>query len=454
MANKDTVHVRSNEELYKILDTVVEHLDEIKSDRTALETRTDKMNTEVQAAIADLKEQQAKWEATKARLDALDKALPVGEKVYLPADGSAAKTAVRKDIARFMLDGMSYAMHRQTPFQSVEFKRALDDLGQSFKNDGSDNVGGYLVPDEFRQEILRTAQSFGLVRKLFRRIPMQGYILHMPTHVSGPEVEWVGDASSALTGSGLPTTGEGSGPSDSTQAKFDRVSLRSSRLMAVDTLSMEITEWAVPIIQDFLVDVFAEKLAEAEDKAGLIGDGTSTYGGFTGVVGATGVKLGYIGGAGATGSNQSFADIRYADLVNVVDAPNEFASENGQWVMSNSIMNLLRKLREDEGAQTGRPLWSEFGTEMQSGVPATILGRPINRSAVMNKQSTQSQAGKAVMVYGNFRNAIMGESMNLQIAFSEHADFKKGNIVMRVMERVGFLTTLGDTFAVLKAQVP
>lgn len=450
------IHVRSNEEVWNLLDQVIQRLDETKSDRKELEARVDKDSTEVRDAIARLTETEETLGSMKARLDEMDKQLPRGGKIYQPADGSAPKSQLRQECARFILDAMSYELTGKTPFGSDAFQRAVEDLGQSYKDSGADNVGGYLVPDLYSQEILRVAENYGICRRLFRQIPMRGYQLHMPTHESGPEVEWVYD--NAATPKYHPND-EGVGPTDKTQAKFNRVTLKTNRLMAVDTLSIEITEWAIPVIADFLIDVFAEKLAQAEDRAGLIGDGTHTYGGFTGVVGASGVNSVYlnggaVGSGSGTGSNTAFADLRYTDLVNVIDAPNEFASEQGVWVMSNSIVNLLRTLREDEAAGTGRPLWSSFGTEMQANAPGTILGRPLYRSAVMNKQS-DSGGGKHILAYGNFRNALMGTSLGgLSIAFSEHADFRRGNIVMRVMERVGFLTTLGDTFAVLKTQTP
>lgn len=449
MAHDANVVVKSDKDFNRLLEKIEGHLDETKSERVALEARADKMDTEVQQAIQALAAQEEKWTEMKARMDRMDALLPKGNKVYMPHDGSAPQGQVREGLARFILDGMSHSVNRKAPFGSEEFKRALDDMGQSYKNDGSDNVGGYLVPDNYRQEIWRVAASYGLARKLFRTIPLQGYVLHMPTHAGGPEIEWVGDADQN-DGGAAPDTGEGSGPADSTQAKFGRVTMRSARLMAIDTLSMEISEWAIPVIQDFLIDVFAEKLAEAEDKAAFIGDGSATYGGFTGVTNASGVNTVYLGGASNSGKT-AFTDLRYKDLLNVMDAPNEFTAERGVWVMSNSIVNLIRKLREDEGAETGRPLWSEMGSEMISGNPPALFGRPYYRSAVMNKQSTASQAGKHLLWYGDPKYALLGQSMNLRIDFSPHADFKKGNIVMRVMERVGFLVALGSPFAVLKA---
>src|SRR5690606_23635817 len=99
--------------------------------------------------------------------------------------------------------------------------------------------------------------------------------------------------------------------------------------------------------------------------------------------------------------------------------------------------------------QTGRPLWSEFGTEMISGNPPSILGRPYYRSAVMPKQA-DSANNKKFLIYGDPRFCFMGDSMRMRVDFSEHTDFKKGNIAMRVMERVGFLVALGSPIAVLK----
>ena len=50
------IHVRSNEEVWNLLDQVIQRLDETKSDRKELEARVDKDSTEVREAIARLTE--------------------------------------------------------------------------------------------------------------------------------------------------------------------------------------------------------------------------------------------------------------------------------------------------------------------------------------------------------------------------------------------------------------
>lgn len=454
MANQGNIVVKSTEELYAIMENVEKHLDGLSSERKELLAKADANSAQVQETLTRLTQAEDSWKEVKARLDKMDALLPKGEKIYLPANGDDAKSERRQEIARFLLDGMAYELTGKTICGSEEFQRALTDTGQSYKPDGTDNVGGYLVPDLYRTEIIRIASTYGLARQLFKVVPMQGYVMHMPTHLSGPDVEWFGDAGTALqpaegaSTANEPATGENLGPTDLQKAKFGRVALRTSRLMAVDTLSIEITEWAVPTIADFLIDVFAEKIAQAEDTAAFIGDGTATYGGFTGMLNAAGTVVVTLGGAAGSGKTL-FADLRYSDLVNMIDAPNEFTVDSGVWIMSNSIANLIRKLRENENDNTGRPLWSELGTEMLTGRPPSIFGRPYYRTPVLPKQG-DTAADKKFLIYGDPRYCFMGDSMSLRVDFSEHTDFKKGNIAMRVLERVGFVVALGSPIAVLK----
>lgn len=423
-----TVIVPTNADLHRLMDQIKGHLDGMRSDREGLVARFDGTDSKLAEAIRQLEASEQKWKAVEARVDAMDKLLPRGpDKRYIPIDGSKPNSELHERMARFFLDGMCYATKKITPFGSDEFKRAIDDVGQTIAGDGSQ--GGHLVPPEFRQEILRIAGIYGIARRIFRIMPIARQTMYMPTHVSGPEVQWVDEAEA---------------PTDETHVRFGRFTLEVKRLMAIDNLSIEITEDSIPMITDFIVEVFAEVIAKEEDRVGLLGDAPTDP--FDGVVNTAGINVVYMGGVSTSGAT-TMDDVTYDDLVNTLDAVNEFVADQGQWIASNSMFNALRKVKDgDVNPGNGRPLW----TEMVAGNPGTILGRPYLRSAVMQKRSDTPSEDKPVLLYGDFRKTIMAQRKEMEISFSEHADFRRGNIVMRLMERVGFGTPLPDAFAVLK----
>src|SRR5690606_38318572 len=96
--------------LYRILEKVEEHLDQINSERSELLARADKNSEQVQEVLGRLAEAEESWKDMKARLDAMDKALPKGGKVYQPANGDNPQSEIRQEIAKFLLDGMSYEL--------------------------------------------------------------------------------------------------------------------------------------------------------------------------------------------------------------------------------------------------------------------------------------------------------------------------------------------------------
>lgn len=430
------IHVRSNEELHKLMEKVDKHLDgigrEVGDLKEKLDTTGGEYRNQLQETVKRLEDSEAAWTQIRERLDTLDKRLSKGNKIYLPHDGAAPKSEIRQEMARFFLDGMSMALTRKTRFGSDYFKRfdgVQADIGQTVADNAE---GGYLVPPEFRQEILRIAETYGFARRYFRVIPIARNEMFLPTHASGPAVEWVDEAE---------------GPTE-TKATFGRIQLKTKRLMAVDTLSIEIMEESIPFIADFLIDVFGEKIAKEEDRVALAGDVTAnpTTDPFDGVMTDAGHTV-FLGGANNSGKT-SFADVDYEDLINLVDAVNEFVADRSIFAFSNHVTNQLRKIRTDAAAagdRKGLPLWQE----MALSNPPSVLGRPFVKSASMPKAADDA-AGANMMIYGDFRNAILADRMANAVAFSEHADFKRGNIVMRLMERVGFKVAIADAFAVLK----
>jgi len=416
-------------QLNQLIDLVGKGMDDTKSKLETFETRVktleeskaDQVTISQYKEVCDsLKSQGETLEQMNERLHNLDSILEGGDKRYVPivkAENEAQKT-IREEFARMVLDQASIYRHTGTRFNSEFFKRA--------QIESQTGDGGHLMPVEYRAEIIRIVEQYGLARRLCRVVPMRHKEWEAPTNSDLPAVYWDTELS----------TVELSAPSES-KVTFLKPKITAHKLIAIDTLSIELDEDAIPDIANFVFDLFAIAVAKEEDYQFLTSPGTGTEPftgllyklGITDVTGAANTYAGCLRATGDTGG--------YNKLIDVMDAADEITADTGVWVFSNSILNGIRQVKD----LNEMPL---FAT-MEEGM---LFGRPYYRSRVMPKmKDSGSQASKPFILFGDFRYHLMGDRMAMSLDTSPHAAFKEAGIVLRVIERIGFETYLTTPFS-------
>ena len=365
------------------------------------------------------------------RLDELDKQLPKGEKIYRSIGTEEEKAernaAARKEFASLILDGALIARHQKPRFS--------ESIRSQTEFEGSGDEGGLLVPEEQLAEIVRIVESYGVARKLFRKVPMARNEMRIPTNSNLPATTWDTE---------LTSTRELVAPSES-QVNVARPALVAHKLIAIDTMSIEVIEDSIPLISDFVADLFAIAIAKEEDDTMFNSPGTGnepwTDGGLlidTAITQDIDAETGddtYKKVLERTDANGG-----YAKLLTTMDTAEESTANTGFWVFSNSVLNGIRLVKDT----TGVPLWGQ----MVAGPPGTIFGRPYVTSRVFPKMTDAgSQASKAFILYGDFRFVAFGDRQELRLDVSEHAAFKEYGMVMRVAERVAFKLLLATQFS-------
>jgi HK97 family phage major capsid protein len=236
---------------------------------------------------------------------------------------------------------------------------------------------GYTVDAELSAEIRHLITEYGVARREMMAIPLSkdSYKAnHLATDVT---VYWV-DEGSAI---------------GSTQAVLDQESLDLKKLGAIVTLTSELLEDTEIDFISFLASRVAEGFARAEDLAFFNGDGTSTYGSFTGLLQATDVNE-------VTMVGTTFASMDADDLIDMVDETPAGALANAKFYMHRSIMSLVRKLREGSG--TGAYIYQPIS---QSG-PATIWGYPVVLVEAMPSIG-DSADDTSFVLFGDLRKACI-----------------------------------------------
>jgi len=301
----------------------------------------------------------------------------------------------------------------------------LEKFGTKALSGDVDTAGGYLVPDEFRAEVIRIAEVFGVSRRICRVIPLKRDTLKIPTLTGSVTVYWVGQKAQ------IPA-------SDPT---FGQKTLTAQKAAGITSLANELLEDADVDIVALLTELFGEAIGVAEDEQFLAGTGSP----ITGVLGDTGTNVVTM----ATGKT-SFSDVTYDDLVDVIDATPSSVLESGRcrWVFHRNILNVLRKLKDSNG----NPI---FNQGVAGGAPATILGYPYSLSDKMPGLAS-SAADTKFIAFGDFGRYIIGDRKQIAIKIAQEATVGTDNLfeqdmsAIRVLERVGGVLGAPTAISVLK----
>lgn len=283
--------------------------------------------------------------------------------------------------------------------------------------------GGYLVPEEFGQDLIDLRETYGVVRRIFKNRPMSSDTRSDPRRASGLTAYFVT---------------EGAAGTESSKG-WDQIRLTARDLMVLTRYTNQLSEDAVINIGDDLAGEISYAFANKEDECGINGDGTSTYGGIIGVR----TKLQDVDGAGtdsaglvAQGTGSTWGAVVLADFNNVIAKLPQYAdSPNAVWVAHRAFYHgVMQKLEAAAGGNTQR----EIREGSRQGRPL-FLGYPVEISQVMPAATASAHVA---CLLGDFTlGASFGDRRQDAIAFSEHATiggesvFERNEIAVRGTER-------------------
>lgn len=244
--------------------------------------------------------------------------------------------------------------------------------------ENQNDQGGALVPAEFDPMLIRLVETYGRFRQFAKITPMASDTKAQPRRTGGVSAYWVGEGRQITSSN--PT--------------FDNVNLVAKKLASITVMSSEISEDSAINIADELAFEIGFAFALAEDQAGFLGDGTSTYGGITGVTqklkGLSGTIANIAGLQVATGTGygSSYASTTLADFNAVVGLLPQYADtpNTGWFVHKGYYHNVMQRLELAAGGVTA----NEIATGDRRPRPL-FLGYPVNFCQVMPRTSATSQ---------------------------------------------------------------
>lgn len=307
--------------------------------------------------------------------------------------------------------------------KDVKAKEWLVDNGFYTKAqiEGVDSEGGYLVPQILANEVIFLRQKYGVVRANARVMPMSSDNLNVPKNSASTTAYWPDEATN-ITAS---------------QITFTNVQILAKKLAVLTPVSSELNEDSLADIGAILAEDMAWVISYNEDLACFLGDGTSTYGGITGIVNQiAGVNGGNNAGWIYTGANVTtdWQNVTLADLRKLPAAIPTYAdTADCKFYMHKSFYyQVVCNLLDDLGGN------GFFDIANAGGPNPTLFGYPVVFTQVLTNDSTPA-ADTALTVFGNMRTgAIMGSRRDLRVQVSDQVGFISDSLYFRATERFGF----------------
>jgi HK97 family phage major capsid protein len=275
------------------------------------------------------------------------------------------------------------------------------------------DAGGFLVPEEFRQQLLALELETSIVKPRATVIPMSSASLTFPT------VDATSNVSSVFGGIVVYRKAEGEEFVDS-QAKFGRVKLDPTKQTALAYVNNEVIRDAGGALSAFMNQRMPQAMAWFEDVDYIGGTGA-------------GEPLGALA-AGNPGlitvtkeTGQAAATIVWENVLTMYSRLLPSSIDKAVWIASPDTFKELATMALSVGTG-GSAVWLMDGR----GKPVlTLLGLPVIRSE--KTPGYLGQAGDLSLV--DFSFYLVGQRDTMTMDTSEHVRFTRDQTTIRVIQR-------------------
>lgn len=229
--------------------------------------------------------------------------------------------------------------------------------------EGVDADGGYLVPEEFESQIITGLEDANVIRSIAKVITTSAE-RKIPLAATHSVAQWTLE-NGAYTESN-PT--------------FGQITVDAYKLTDLVKISTELLQDSMFDLESYIAAEFSRAFGIAEEQAFCVGTGVGQP---TGIFTTSGGHVGVTAGAAISVDN-------LIDLIYSLKAPYR---RNAKFVMKDSTISGLRKLKDSNGAYLWQP-------SVQAGQPDKLLGYPIYTSPYVPDVAASSLP----IAFGDFSN--------------------------------------------------
>ncbi|RVO81107.1 phage major capsid protein [Sinorhizobium meliloti] len=330
-----------------------------------LESQHDAAMAEYDRLEARIKREEA-LEARERDMNAADDRRPNGEDRSV--QGGRHESADEARAAAFR----SYLRHGLEDMPAEERKIVREMRAQAV---GTDSKGGYLVPEGFMAELVKSLKAWGPM--------LDPGITRVLTTTAGNSIPWptMDD-----------TSNEGALIGENTQVTESEVAFGTKTLEAYKYTSGVVLVSA-ELLQDSAIDVEGTVRSAMAERIGRIGNRHLTVGTGSsqpnGIVTAATAVTGVAAAAAITFDN-------LIDLFHAVD-PAYRDDPSARWMFSDGTLKALRKIKDVEDRYVWQP------ADVRTGAPATILEKPYS----INQAVAAIGASNKSVVFGAFNRYVV-----------------------------------------------
>ena len=386
--------IEMREKRAKLWNTMEGFLDTHRNDKGVLSAEDDATYASMEQDLNDLSNEIRRME----RKDAIEAELnkPVNQPIKSapekrePEKQGRASNAYKEDFGRHL--------RGKAPIHNV--------LSES-----SDQDGGYLVPEEFENDIVTGLDAANVIRSIAKVITTQND-RKIPVAVGHSVANWTPE-NGAFTESN-PTFG---------QKQIDAFKLTDLIRVSVELLQ----DSAFPLEQ-YIANEFARAFGAAEEEAFCVGSGSGQP---TGIFTANGGQVGVT----AAANNAITAD----ELINLVYALKSPYRRNAAFLMNDVTISAIRKLKDGNGVYLWQP-------SLQAGEPDKLLGYDLYTTPYAPTMA----AGAYTVAFGDFQNYWIGDRAGRTVQRLNELYATNGQIGYVATERVDGKVILAEGIQLLK----
>lgn len=284
-----------------------------------------------------------------------------------------------------------------------EFRRVSDVL-----QEGTDENGGYLVPEEYDRRLIDVLDEENIMRGLATKITTSGEH-KINIAATKPAAAWI----------------EEGGAIQFTDATFGQKLMDAHKLHVAIKITDELLYDNAFNLENYIITQFGKAMANAEEDAFLNGDGK-------------GKPKGMLVDA-ETGVTTSTASISSDDIIDLIYSLKRPYRKNASFMMNDTTIAAIRKLKDNNNNYIWQPAY-------QAGEPDRLLGYTLHTSAFFPEKA----AGKIALAFGDYSYYNIGDRGSRSLQQLKELFAGNGMVGFLMKERVDGLLILPEAIKVLK----
>lgn len=285
-------------------------------------------------------------------------------------------------------------------------RNPLDARLKSGLNEGSDSAGGFLVPEEFRANLLQLVMDRSIVRRFATVYPMASDTLRIPKVLDSSHA-------SSVSGGVICYWTQEAGSKTAVEPSFGEVKLIAKKLTGYTYCSDELLGDSGIVLESVLVDIFSKAILFYETLAFLRGSGV-------------GQPMGILtSGSFLAIARNTLTDIKLSDLVGMMARLQVNDETKCIWIASRTCIPKLMTLSV---SSVGVLVWLP---DAVGGAPGRLLGYPLYFSELLPSLGSQGD-----IILCDMSRYIIGDRQSLRVDSSPHVRFTTDETAWRFVTRL------------------